>query len=288
MSATAVELVIDPRRRSIGAAEVQRVLPFSKRRMVGPFIFADIFGPDEYAAGEGSDIDAHPHLGLSTLSYLFAGELTHRDSTGAVAQIRPGDVNWMTAGSGVCHTERSDLEVRAARHTLAGLQTWVALPVEYEQREPFFEHADAAQIPRHTAAGISVAVAAGHGWSLNSPIVGSSPLLEADITLRDAGLQIPTEHPERAIIAIDGRLTVAGQQLRPGQAAVLARDEPVELHGTGRAMMLAGDPVGDRFIWWNFVASDRELIDQGKRDWDAQRFPLVPDDHDVWVPAPAQ
>lgn len=286
MSATAIEMVIDPRRRSIGAAEVQRVLPYSRRRMVGPFIFADIFGPDEYAPGQGSDIDAHPHLGLSTLSYLFAGELMHRDSTGAVAPIRPGDVNWMTAGAGVCHTERSPSAARSAPHTLAGLQTWVALPVEQEQRQPFFEHADAADIPHHTAPGVDVAVAAGSGWSLEAPVVGSSTLIEAEILLDDASLIIPTEHRERVLIAIDGRMTVAGQHLRPGQAAVLARDESVELHGTGRVMLLGGDPVGDRFIWWNFVASDREMIDQAKRDWDAQRFPLVPDDHDSWVPAP--
>lgn len=287
MSATAIEMVIDPRRRSIGAAEVQRVLPFSRRRMVGPFIFADIFGPDDYPPGQGSDIDAHPHLGLSTLSYLFAGELTHRDSTGAVAPIRPGDVNWMTAGDGVCHTERSAPGPRAAGHTLAGLQTWVALPVAQEQRQPFFEHADATDIPHHTAPGVDVAIAAGSGWSLHSPVVGSSPLLEAEISLRDTHITIPTEHRERALIAIEGHLTVAGRRLHPGQAAVLTRDEAVTLHGTGRVMMLAGDPVGDRFIWWNFVASDRELIEQAKRDWDAQRFPLVPQDHDVWVPAPA-
>ena len=288
MSATAVEMTIDPRERSIGPIVVQRVLPYRRRRMVGPFIFADIFGPDEYAAGTGSDIDAHPHLGLSTLTYLFQGELQHRDSTGAVSGIRAGDVNWMTAGGGVCHTERTPADVRESPHSIAGLQTWVALPVEYEQQEPCFEHADAADIPRHTAPGVQIAVTAGSGWSLHSPIAGSSPLLEAEILLRDASVTIPAEHRERALIAIDGRMSVAGQQLRPGQAAVLTRGEAVELHGTGRAMMLAGDPVGDRYIWWNFVASERDLIDQAKRDWDNQRFPLIPGDHDVWVPAPEQ
>lgn len=286
MSASAVEMVIDPRNRSVGAAVVQRVLPYRLRRMVGPFIFADIFGPDDYAPGSGADVDAHPHLGLSTLSYLFAGELLHRDSTGATAPIRPGDVNWMTAGSGVCHTERSPGALRKRGHTIAGLQTWVALPVEYEQRDPFFEHADTSDVPHHQAPGVDVALVAGSGWSLSSPIVGSSRLLEAEILLDDASLRIPTEHRERALITISGDLSVAGQRLGPGQAAVLTRDEEVELHGTGRVMMLAGDPVGDRFIWWNFVASDRELIDQAKRDWDAQRFPLIPGDHDPWVAAP--
>ncbi|MFN8125357.1 MAG: pirin family protein [Candidatus Nanopelagicales bacterium] len=286
MSSTAIEMVIEPRDRPVGAAVVQRVLPYRKRRMVGPFIFADIFGPDDYAPGTGSDVDAHPHLGLSTLSYLFAGELLHRDSTGAVSDIRPGDVNWMTAGSGVCHTERTPAEVRSHEHSLAGLQTWVALPVSDEQRAPFFEHADAADIPRDTAPGVSITVAAGHGWSLESPVRGSSPLLEAEIVLADTAVTIPAEHRERAVIAISGSLRVAGRRLEPAHAAVLTPGEPVELHGTGRAMLLAGDPVGDRYIWWNFVASDRDLIDQAKRDWDAQRFPLIPGDHDVWVPAP--
>ena len=279
-------MVIDPRPRPVGDAVVQRVLPYRLRRMVGPFIFADIFGPDEYEPGRGADVDAHPHLGLSTLSYLFAGALFHRDSTGATSPIRPGDVNWMTAGSGVCHTERSPAENRDRGHVIAGLQTWVALPVEYEQRDPFFEHAGAADIPHHRAPGADVAVVAGSGWSLSSPIIGSSSLLEAEIRLDDAAIRIPTQHRERALIAISGDLRVAGRRLRPGQAAVLTRDEEVELHGTGQVMMLAGDPVGDRYIWWNFVASDRELIDQAKRDWDAQRFPTVPDDHETWVPAP--
>ncbi len=286
MGATAVEMVIDPRTRPVGDLAVQRVLPHRLRRMVGPFIFADIFGPDDYAPGSGADVDAHPHLGLSTLSYLFAGELFHRDSTGSTSPIRPGDVNWMTAGSGVCHTERSPAEARRDHHVIAGLQTWVALPVEYEQRDPFFEHADAVDIPHHRAPGVDVAVVAGSGWSLRSPIVGSSPLLEAEIRLDDTDIRIPAEHRERALIAISGDLRVAGQRLRPGQSAVLTRGEEVELHGSGRAMMLAGDPVGDRYIWWNFVASDRGLIDDAKRDWDAQRFPTVPDDHDTWVPAP--
>ncbi|MEI2715579.1 MAG: pirin family protein [Candidatus Nanopelagicales bacterium] len=286
MTATAIEMVIDPRERPIGESVVRRVLPYRHRRMVGPFIFADIIGPEEYAQGTGSDIDAHPHIGLSTLSYLFSGGLLHRDSTGAVADIAPGDVNWMTAGAGVCHTERSPAALREGGHTLAGLQTWVALPVEHEGHVPFFEHADADEIPHERAPGVEIAMAAGAGWGQTSPVVGSSPLLEAEIRLRDASVTIPAEYPQRAVIAIQGQLSVAGRALTPGQAAVLARDEPVELHGTGRAMLLAGDPVGDRFIWWNFVASDRALIEQAKSDWDAQRFPVVPDDHEVWMPAP--
>lgn len=286
MTETAIEMVIDPRERPIGSSVVRRVLPYRRRRMVGPFIFADLIGPEEFAQGTGSDIDAHPHIGLSTLSYLFSGGLRHRDSTGAVADIAPGDVNWMTAGSGVCHTERSPAALRADGHTLAGLQTWVALPVEHESDHPFFEHADADDIPHDRAPGVEIAIAAGSGWGQTSPVAGSSPLLEAEIRLRDASVSIPTDHPQRAVIAIQGQLSVAGRALNSGQAAVLSRDEPVEVHGTGRAMLLAGDPVGDRYIWWNFVASDRDLIERAKSDWDAQRFPVVPGDHDAWMPAP--
>lgn len=288
MAGTAIEMIIDPRHRPVGNGVVQRILPFRKRRMVGPFIFADLIGPDHLAPGTGVDIDAHPHLGLSTLTYLFAGSLLHRDSTGAVREIHPGDVNWMTAGAGVCHTERSPAADRATARVQSGLQTWVALPVEYEQRGPFFEHAARDDIPLLRLGRASIAVAAGRGWATDAPIRGSSPLLEAEIHLDDATLRIPGEYPERGLVNVAGAMTVAGQQLAVGQLAVLSPGEQVELHGTGRAMLLAGDPVGDRWIWWNFVASDRELIEQGKRDWDAQRFPLIPADHDVWVPAPAR
>ena len=286
VDSAAIEMIIDPRIRPVGGGTVRRVLPFRRRRMIGPFIYADIIGPEHVPAGTGMDVDAHPHIGLSTLTYLHQGSLLHRDSTGAVQRIDPGEVNWMTAGSGACHTERTPQADRAVEGDFAGLQTWVALPDEVELSAPFFEHAGSDDIPQEASAGASVRVLAGTGWGMLSPVKGSSPLLEADLTLDDAVLRIPTEHRERGVICMAGDLRVAGRDLQPGQVAVIAEDQQVELSGTGRAMMLAGDPVGDRFIWWNFVSSDRDIIEQAKRDWDEQRFPLVPGDHDHWIPRP--
>ena len=284
MTAEAIEMVIDPRERPIGDTTVRRVLPFRKRRMIGPFIYADIMGPEHLDPGIGADIDAHPHIGLSTLTYLTAGSLVHRDSTGAVQQINPGEVNWMTAGSGVCHTERSPEPDRSGSSDLAGLQTWVALPEDAESSAAFFEHAGGSDIPSESQRGATVRVLAGTGWGMDSPIKGSSRLLEADLTLADGLLQIPAEHRERGVISLAGDLAVAGRTLTEGQLAVLTPGEEVELTGTGRAMMLAGDPVGERFIWWNFVSSDRDVIETAKQRWDEQTFPKVPHDHNYWMP----
>lgn len=284
----AVELVIEPRTRAVGNGEVLRVLPWSRRRMVGPFIFADLFGPEELAPGRTVDIDAHPHIGLSTLSYLFAGRMVHRDSTGAVQEIRPGEVNWMTAGAGVCHTERShpdDVGTPRAHH---GLQTWVALPGGAEDGPPSFEHADAGSIPADHVGGSAVRVAAGTGWGLASPVSGSSPLVLAEVRLDDgAAVPVAVDHHEVAVLAVDGDVRVADRPLPVAHLAVLEPGARPELRGTGRAMVLGGDPVGDRHIWWNFVHSDRERIESAKADWEAQRFPLVPGDHDPWVPLPS-
>ncbi len=254
--------------------------------MIGPFIYADIMGPEHFDPGVGADIDAHPHIGLSTLTYLTAGSLVHRDSTGAVQQIEPGEVNWMTAGSGVCHTERSTPDDRLIDSDLAGLQTWVALPKDAESSGAFFEHAGGNDIPTDFQRGATIRVLAGTGWGMDSPIKGSSRLLEADLTLVEGVLKIPAEHRERGVINLSGELAVAGQALAEGQLAVLTTGEEVELTGTGRAMLLAGDPVGERFIWWNFVASDRELIEAAKHSWDQQTFPKVPHDHERWMSRP--
>ena len=285
-STPAVEMVIEPRVRAVGEGEVRRVLPFRRRRMVGPFIFADLMGPDDLPAGVGADVAAHPHLGMSTLTYLTEGSLLHRDSTGAVQRIDPGAVNWMTAGDGVCHTERTPPQDREQEGVLAGLQAWVALPRDAETDRPFFEHAAAADIPEQSLGGARVRVLAGSGWAMQSPVVGSSPLLEADIVLQDSTLRIPAEYSQRGLILLSGSVRVAGTVLPEAHMAVLQSGERVEVTGTGRLMLLAGEPVGQRFIWWNFVASDQELIDDAKRRWDEQQFPKVPGDHDTWMPQP--
>ena len=282
----AIELLIDSRPRPVGAGMVNRVLPYRKRRMVGPFIFADILGPDHLPAHAGVDVDAHPHLGLSTMTYLTSGSLRHRDSTGAVQVIEPGDVNWMTAGAGVTHTERSPEADRIGESELAGVQTWVALPEDAERGVPFFAHRSAQAAPVWDRPGVQVRVVAGSGWGQTADVPVSSPLVQADLTLSGGVLQLPPDHPERGVVSLSGDIRVAGRRLQPTQLAVLTPGETVEVTGVGRALLLGGDPVGKRFIWWNFVASDPEIIEAAKIDWDNQRFPLVPGDSEPWVPRP--
>jgi redox-sensitive bicupin YhaK (pirin superfamily) len=283
----AISLMIEPRERPVGNGVVHRLLPWRRHRMVGPFIFADHIGPDTLAPGVGVDVDAHPHIGLSTLTYLFAGRFVHRDSTGAVETIEPGDVNWMTAGRGVTHTERTPAP-RDGLRDLHGLQTWVALPTETENGEPHFEHHAAATLPSDGLGGATVRVAAGDSWGMRSPVGVSSPLVLAELRLDDgASLAIDDTHTERAVLAIDGTLTLAGRELPAGHLAVLTPQTRPRLEGRGRAMALGGEPVGPRHIWWNFVHSDLDHIEDAKQRWTRQEFPKVPDDHEPWVPLPS-
>ncbi|MGD9793700.1 MAG: pirin family protein [Acidimicrobiia bacterium] len=283
----AVELIITPRTRPVGNGQVRRLLPFAKRRMVGPFIFADLIGPDVLEPGGGVDIDAHPHIGLATVTYLFAGTLVHRDSTGAVQRIEPGAVNWMSAGRGVCHTERSPDDERSARRVLAGLQTWVALPASHEDADPFFQHVDAVDVQSASGDGVTVRLAAGSGFGLTSPVRVVSPLILAELLLSGGSIIVPADHAERAVLLVDGHVALNGNDIEPGHLVVLADGSTPVLSGRGRVMMLGGESVGARHIWWNFVSSDRERIETAKIDWAAQRFPLVPGDHTHPVPAPS-
>jgi redox-sensitive bicupin YhaK (pirin superfamily) len=284
VSVSAIEMIIDPRTAKVGSGSVQRVLPFRKRRMIGPFIFADLIGPETLAAGTGIDVDAHPHIGLSTLSYLFAGRMVHRDSTGAVATIEPGAANWMTAGEGVVHTERSHPDDRTIDRAMHGLQTWVALPHDRENGAASFEHTAADRMPDVDG----VRIVAGSGWSMESPVTVSSALVLAELRPTDARpIAIDTTHPERGVLAVDGALRLGDTELRVGQLAVLEAGAAPQLEGNGRAMLLGGEPVGERFIWWNFVHSDRDRIEQAKIEWSEQRFPTVPGDHVPWVPLPS-
>jgi redox-sensitive bicupin YhaK (pirin superfamily) len=284
---SAVELRIDPRDRPVGRGRVRRLLPHRTRRMVGPFIFADVIGPDDLDPGSGVDVDAHPHIGLSTLTYLFAGRMIHRDSTGAVQAIEPGAVNWMTAGSGVVHTERSHPDDRATRRRIHGLQTWVALPDDAQEVSPSFQHAAAADIPRLGVGDSTVRLAAGSGWGAASPVTGSSPLVLAEVEVRP-GSPVPVDvgHSDVGVIAIAGHLTVDDEHVPPGRLVVLRPGVTGVLGGSATGMVLGGEPVGRRHIWWNFVHRDRDRIEQAKSDWAAQRFSRVPGDHDPWVPLP--
>ncbi|MEM9467226.1 MAG: pirin family protein [Actinomycetota bacterium] len=285
-SSAAIEMTIEPRIRPVGAGEVRRLLPFRKRRMVGPYTFLDVMGPEEMPAGAAMNVDAHPHIGLSTLTYLFEGRIVHRDSVGSVQSITPGAVNWMTAGSGITHTERSHPDDVAMPRLAQGLQMWVALPAESEDGPAGFDHCPADQVPEERFGEVTVRLAVGTGFGMTAPIPGSSPLILAEVGLAGGAIRVDDSHRERAVFAVDDGLTVDDHPLPEGHLAVLEPGATPELRGPGRAVVIGGEPVGERFIWWNFVHSDRDRIEEAKADWTAQRFPLVPDDHDPWVPLP--
>ncbi|MEO5723742.1 MAG: pirin family protein [Ilumatobacteraceae bacterium] len=288
MTDSAIELRIDPRDRPVGGGQVRRLLPYRARRMVGPFIYADVIGPESFRPGKGINVDAHPHIGLSTVTYLFEGRMVHRDSTGAVQTIEPGAVNWMTAGSGVAHTERSHPDDVPTSRLMHGLQTWVALPTEAEEVTPTFQHTAAGEIPTDKIGRSSVRVAVGSGWGLDSPVTGSSPLILAEVALDgDSPVPIKSKLPELGVIALSGDLRVNDQTIASGQLAVIRADASATLSGSGTAIVLGGEPVGKRTIWWNFVHSDPDRIEQAKADWASQRVWQVPQDHEPYVALPA-
>jgi redox-sensitive bicupin YhaK (pirin superfamily) len=283
----AVEAVVVTRARElVEGFKVRRVLPSVKRRMVGPFIFLDQMGPEILGAGRGLDVAPHPHIGLATVTYLFEGELLHRDSLGTVRPIRPGEVNWMTAGGGIAHSERTPAEARVGDSELFGIQSWVALPLKDEESAPDFAHHEAAELPVVEGEGKRVRLIAGSLYGARSPVRTLSEMFYADATLApDALLPLPFEHEERAVYIVEGSVEllperdvyVAGQLLllRPG-AEVLLRNASGK---QARMMLLGGAPLeGKRHIWWNFVSSSPERIEQAKDDWRAGRFALVPEE----------
>lgn len=277
-------MLIEPRVRPVGSGTVRRLLPWRRRRMVGPFVFADVMGPEHFPAGSGVDIDAHPHIGLSTLSYLLRGKLVHRDSTGAVQTIEPRAVNWMTAGSGVSHTERS--VERSTPGELFGVQLWVALPDRSEDGDASFEHAPASAAPVVDGRNVNIRVVAGSGFGREATVTGSSPLVLAEITLSDGSVRLQPDHPERAVLALDGSVRLDGTLIPDGHLAVIDPGSSPRLDGVGTALLIGGEPVGTRHIWWNFVHSDLDVIEDAKRRWRDQDFPTVPGDHDPYVPLP--
>ena len=286
---SAIELTIAPRTRPVGAGEVQRLLPFRTHRMVGPFIFCDLIGPDDLGPGTGIDVDAHPHLGLATVSYLFEGRMAHRDSTGAVQTIDPGAINWMTAGGAVTHTERSLADDRGRTRRHHGVQTWVALPAGAEDGPAGFAHHPADSLPADTYGAARVRVMVGDAWGLSAPVATASETLLAEVDLGSSGaasVAIDDSQVERAVLAIDGDLSLSGEPLPHAHLAVLTPGSRPELAGRGRAIVLGGAPVGTRYIWWNFVHSDPEVIEHAKAAWMAQRWPQVPGDMDPWIPIP--
>jgi redox-sensitive bicupin YhaK (pirin superfamily) len=285
----AIETIIVPRPRDLGGFTVARVLPAAERRMVGPFVFLDQMGPADFAPGSGIDVRPHPHIGLATVTYLFRGEILHRDSLGSVQPIRPGEINWMTAGQGIAHSERTPPAIRASGGTLAGLQSWIALPKDDEETAPSFAHHGAAALPVVDGEGRRVRVLIGTIYGARSPVRTFSETLYADVSLTSgATLQVPAEPEERALYLVDGTVEIAGETVAPGRLLVLrpAAEIAVTARSAARLMLLGGAKLdGPRHLWWNFVSSSRERIEQAKADWRDGRFPPVPGDGE-FIPLP--
>jgi redox-sensitive bicupin YhaK (pirin superfamily) len=282
-------LVIEGRPRDLGGFSVERVLPARERRLVGPFIFFDHFGPVTMPPGVGMDVRPHPHINLATVTYLFEGELVHRDSLGSHQVIRPGEVNWMTAGRGIVHSERSPAHERTRGARAHGLQLWVALPREYEETAPAFDHYDQAVLPQLPAPGLERRLIAGSAWGVASPVRTLSPLFYVDVAMApEAQLVLPDEYEERAAYVLSGTVRAGDQRLVAGQIAVFPTGRTVlQAEGQARVMLLGGAPLdGERHIWWNFVSSSQERIEQAKRAWREGLFPRVPGDETEFIPLP--
>jgi redox-sensitive bicupin YhaK (pirin superfamily) len=287
-----IELVIDPRQRSIGRFQVARVLPFAKRRMVGPFIFFDHLGPVDLPKDLPRNVDVlpHPHIGLSTVTYLFAGEVMHRDSTGVEQAIRPGEMNWMVAGSGITHSERFE-RARREGGPVHAIQSWVALPRGDEETTPTFAHHENDALPIHREGGVWMRLLAGEAYGLRAAVKTHSPLFYAHVTLEPgASIALPREYSERAAYLVSGTLESDGQAIAPMQMAVFEKNAPsvVKASTESVVMILGGEPVGKRFIEWNFVSSSKERIAQAKADWRAGRIKLPDLDNAEFTPLPPE
>ena len=285
-----IDLVIESRRRDLGGFEVARILPHARRRMVGPFIFLDQMGPIDFPPGiaRSTDVRPHPHIGLSTVTYLFAGEIMHRDSVGSEQPIRPGEVNWMTAGRGITHSERFE-HARAHGGPMHGVQSWVALPTEDEETEPSFAHYGAEALPVFEEPGVWARVIAGEAFGARSPVRTHSPLFYAHVRLEPGGrLEIPARFPERAALVDTGEVEVDGRPQGAGRMLIFERGRAVTLSALqpSTVMLLGGDPVGERYIEWNFVSSSKARIEQAKADWRAGRMKLPDLDHEEFIPLP--
>jgi redox-sensitive bicupin YhaK (pirin superfamily) len=290
-SAELVSAVVEGRSRDLGGFSVQRVLPATAHKMVGPFIFFDHFGPTTFAPGaEGINVRPHPHINLATVTYLFEGEIVHRDSLGSYQVIAPGAVNWMTAGRGIVHSERTAPERRASGGALHGIQLWVALPRADEETEPAFHHHEAASLPRPPARGVELRLIAGSAWGMTSPVKVFSPLFYADANMSPgSSVDLPDEHQERAAYVATGRLRVGGRTFGPGQMILFAPGSRASVQSDveTRALLLGGAPLdGDRHLFWNFVSSRPERLEEAKQAWKEGRFPKVPGDDQEFIPLP--
>lgn len=292
----AIETLIVPRARDLGGFEVRRALPAPKRQMVGPFIFFDQAGPAELLTGKGVDVRPHPHIGLGTVTYLYQGDFHHKDSTGADQVIRPGELNWMVAGRGVTHSERTSAAARQGPSSLFGIQTWIALPEEFEDVAPTFEHHGKETLPVLEDNGVSVRLILGNAYGKVAPAKMMSETFYADVML-EAGkrLPLPDDHEDRGIYIVEGSISVAGQEYGPAQMMVFRPGDKITIAAgeTGARLMILGGATfnGPRYIWWNFVASSQERIEAAKEEWRAGnwgkgQFDLPPDDRDEFIPLP--
>jgi len=282
--------IITPSSHDLGAFEVRRTLPNKTRTMVGPFIFVDQFGPAHFDIGKGMDVRPHPHINLATVTYLFEGAIEHRDSLGTLATVRPGACNLMTAGSGIVHSERTPAAERASGSGISGMQTWLALPDGKEEIDPAFEHVAKDDLPLVEDSGVSARIVMGSLWGKTSPITQHAATIYADILmLAGATMPIEADADERAVLVALGDASLDGEKLdryslyilKPGQAMTLRADSDA------RVMLLGGEAFSTpRHVWWNFVSSSRERINQAKHDWKDRKFPLVPGDSEEFIPIP--
>ena len=287
-----IDLVINARKASIGEGmEVKRILPFRQKRMVGPFIFMDHGGPVQIDRKFKTSLDVlpHPHIGLSTVSYLFSGELVHRDSLGIKQTIKPGEVNWMTAGKGISHSERFENAGLLADNSLELLQTWVALPEKIEEAEPSFVNYQPSQLSEHTDKGLWMRLIAGEAYGIKSTVKTDSPLFYIHVKLENGTkFSLPKNYSERAVYLVKGQLEIGGETFSAGKMIVFKMNKNPVIHANGdcELMLLGGEPLGERFIWWNFVSSRKERIEQAKEDWKQGRILLPEDDNKEFIPLP--
>ena len=284
-----ITALLTPHGKDLGGFRVQRLLPAPAAQMVGPFIFFDHFGPVTFAPGAGIGVRPHPHIGLATVTYLFGGRQIHRDSLGSVQIIHPGDINWMTAGKGIVHSERSVPEDRIGGHSIHGLQTWVALPKSHERSEPAFSHHPMDSLPVLRFPGVEMRLLAGTAFGQRAPTPTFSPMFYIDVEMQEgAVLELPPEHEERGVYVVEGSVQVGGDAIPPQHMALLRPWTAVRIEArtAARLMLLGGTKMdGPRLIWWNFVASSKELIDAASARWSEQRFPQVPGETD-FIPLP--
>ncbi|MDX8499253.1 pirin family protein [Mesorhizobium sp. VK4C] len=285
-----IELMVIPNAKDIGGFEVRRALPTAKRRLVGPFIFFDRMGPAVLRAGHAIDVRPHPHIGLSTVTYLFDGKIRHRDSLGTEMVIAPGDVNLMTAGRGIVHSERTPEELRGAPMSISGLQTWLALPDSQEEIAPVFANTAVIRLPAIDAEGVSGRVVIGEFSGLRSPVATASETLYADLRLAaGASVKIPADAEERAIYTLEGEVSIAGDRFPAERLLVFKPGEEIVVSSERGAhfMLFGGASLGSkRYIWWNFVSSSKERIEQAKEEWKTGRFDIVPGDEEEFIPLP--